>query len=91
MTAVAVGDADQSIYEFRGGSKHYLEKLIMQDGFTRFSLTENHRCHPSIDNYAKRLFDPHSPLRETTELRVFRGSYPGGNSGLAHEISKWIS
>lgn len=71
LTAVAVGDNDQSIYAFAQKSDKYLLSLTAQDsGFEHFSITTNFRCHPSINDFALRLLNPNHPITPTDDMRV---------------------
>ena len=90
MAGIAVGDEDQSIYGFRGGSKEYIEELKADSNFLTFSILTNHRCHPSISNYARRLYDPQCPITTTEETRVYRGSYFGSQVDLAARLCSWL-
>jgi DNA helicase-2/ATP-dependent DNA helicase PcrA len=72
LTAVAVGDGDQSIYAFAHKDSRYLRELAAQNsGFARFAITTNFRSHPSINDFALRLLDPNYPVSPTKDMRVF--------------------
>ena len=43
LRVIAVGDDDQNIYEFRGSSSKYLEKLINEQRAVMYELVENYR------------------------------------------------
>ena len=90
MVGVAVGDEDQSIYGFRGGSKDFIEELQANRDFDTFQILTNHRCHPSISNYARRLYNPDCELLHADGNRVFRGTYSGTQIDLARKISDWM-
>ncbi|HEJ9136403.1 TPA: ATP-dependent helicase [Serratia marcescens] len=91
MIGTAVGDEDQSIYEFRGGNPEFVEDLKkVGSGFASFNMTVNHRCHPSISNYARRLFDDKCALIQTDEIMVRRYNIKGNQTDVAKQISKWI-
>ncbi|MGI9282113.1 MAG: UvrD-helicase domain-containing protein [Endozoicomonas sp.] len=90
MTGVAVGDEDQSIYGFRGGSKDFIEELQANGEFRSFQILTNHRCHPSISNYARRLYNPTCELQPAEDSRIFRGTYSGNQVDLARKISEWM-
>ncbi|MCV5690543.1 ATP-dependent helicase, partial [Escherichia coli] len=63
VKAVAVGDADQSIYSYAGKSSKYLMSLLDEkSGFAPFKITINHRSHSSIVNYASRLLNENCDL-----------------------------
>ena len=92
MYSIAVGDVWQSIYEFRGGnSKLLLELVSKTEVFKHFEINFNHRCHPSISNYASRLLNPSYNLLPTDDIRVFRRRLSGNLKDNAVTISSWIS
>ncbi|QML69180.1 ATP-dependent helicase [Escherichia fergusonii] len=87
VKAVAVGDADQSIYSYAGKSSKYLMSLLDEkSGFAPFKITINHRSHSSIVNYASRLLNENCDLLITDEIRVYRKTV----NGTQCEIAKWI-
>lgn len=92
LCSIAVGDVWQSIYEFRGGnSKLLLELVSNTECFKHFEINFNHRCHPSISNYASRLLDPSYILLPADEIRIFRRRLNGNLKDAAVTISSWIS
>jgi len=86
LTAIAVGDLDQSIFGFSGRSSRYLQDLTRRTGFRVFPLTLNHRCHASIVNYSMRLITPNSSMLPADEMRVFLKAVQGTQSAVA----RWI-
>ncbi|CNJ88197.1 ATP-dependent DNA helicase Rep [Yersinia frederiksenii] len=86
LISIAVGDLEQSIYGYSGRSPENLKKLILEPRFKHLTITINHRCHPSISNYANRLMRPDCALLETNEQRVFRKKINGNQT----EIARWI-
>lgn len=94
LIGIAVGDADQSIYEFRGSSVQYLNSLIAdKEKFKFFRIDINHRCHASISNYASRVKDPLAPILPVpdTECRVHRFTLEGNHKQSAKSISEIIT
>lgn len=92
LCSIAVGDVWQSIYEFRGGNSELLLELVAKtELFKHFEINFNHRCHPSIGNYASRLLDPAYNLLPTDEIRIFRRRLSGNLKDAAVTISSWIS
>lgn len=92
LIGVAVGDISQSIYEFRGGDPALLRSLVADtDKLRHFEITINHRCHPSIVNYASRVLDPSFNLIKTGECRVFRRKLDGNLRDAGGIISEWLS
>ena len=90
LIATAVGDTDQSIYQFRGSDPKYLTKLINDENFCHFELSVNHRCHPSIINYASRLINPKNELTLEKDIRVFRVTFKGDLRSAASQITNLI-
>jgi superfamily I DNA/RNA helicase len=86
LVAIAVGDADQSIYGFSNKDSKYLLGLASNPDFKTFPITLNHRCHPSITNYSLRFLDAHSSLLETDKLCVYYKACVGNVDAIA----KWI-
>ncbi|WP_313677653.1 ATP-dependent helicase [Pantoea vagans] len=96
LTSVAVGDIWQSIYEFRGGSSELLIELVSnKDAFKHFEINLNHRCHPSIINYASRLLDKNFQLLKTPSINVYRRRMTGNlkeiGSTISEEITTWLN
>jgi len=78
LIAIAVGDADQSIFQFADKSAIHLLSLRTVKGFNEFSITLNHRCHASIVDYSlKFLKDDYVP-GDGSEIRVFSKKCAGG-------------
>ncbi|MBZ6385942.1 UvrD-helicase domain-containing protein [Pantoea piersonii] len=91
LTSIVVGDVWQSIYEFRGGDSKLLSQLIGNKvKFGHFELNINHRCHPSIVNYASRLINHNCNLLEADSINIFRKRLDGNLSDVAAIVSKWI-
>ncbi|MGL2974571.1 UvrD-helicase domain-containing protein [Acinetobacter nosocomialis] len=94
LIGTAVGDTDQSIYEFRGSSVQYLNNLIEDTKkFRLFRIDINHRCHASISNYASRVKNPLAPIIPVsdTECRVHRFTIDGDHKHAAKRISAIIT
>src|SRR5690606_22592425 len=71
LRVMAVGDSNQSIYEYSGRSSEYLKLLTQDKGFKNFRLTKNHRCDQSIINYSNFLLDPKTTILPVVESRMF--------------------
>jgi DNA helicase-2/ATP-dependent DNA helicase PcrA len=92
LKAVAVGDIQQSIYAWRGSDPQYIQDLIAKpDVFEHHIVNTNHRCHPSINNYANRLFDPISVVQPTEEIRVYQWVLNGNQLSVAQQINDSIN
>lgn len=91
LKAVAVGDMQQSIFAFRGSNPSYLLSLTAdQDNFEHHMLDINHRSHPSIVNYANRLYAPSCHLIPTDKIRVFHRKFSGNQTDVAIALNEWI-
>lgn len=86
LTAIAVGDPDQSIFGFSNKDPKYLLSLPKKEKFKTFPITKNHRSHPSIINYSLKLLDEKAELIATNEIRVFHKHCAGNTAS----ISEWI-
>ncbi|MBL4901871.1 MAG: ATP-dependent helicase, partial [Desulfocapsa sp.] len=88
LKAVAVGDIQQSIYAWRGSDPQYIQDLIAKpDVFEHHIVNINHRCHPSINNYANRLFNDNSVVQPTEETRVYQRVYTGNQLSAVQQIN----
>jgi len=71
MRLIAVGDDDQNIFEFRGASSKYLEKLITDQKAVMYELVENYRSKSNLvdftNQFVKRI--PHR-LKDTPIIAV---------------------
>ena len=92
LIATAVGDVWQSIYEFRGGNSKLLTELATNAHFKHFVIDINHRCHPSIVNYATRLMDPNATLlsHDHDDIRVYRSHLTGNLTNIGEILSNFI-
>lgn len=91
LRAVAVGDVKQSIYAWRGSSPEYINELVSQpEVFEHHIVNINHRCHPSITNYANRLFSENANLLPVNEIRVFQRVFNGTQIDLANELNTYL-
>lgn len=93
LIATAVGDVDQSIYRFRGSKPEFLAGLTNDStNFKHFKLSVNHRCHPSIINYASRVLDPNYKLIPHDDaIQVYRRLINGSLKNVAETLTNWIS
>ena len=88
IVSVAVGDVNQSIFAFSNRNPMYLRSLCLPNsGFNHLELTINHRCHPSIVNYANRLLDENCNLQAAPSVQVFRREI----TGTQVEVTLWIN
>ena len=52
MRIIAVGDDDQNIYEFRGASSEYLNKMIAEENAVVYELVDNFRSKSNLVEFA---------------------------------------
>jgi len=91
LSAVAVGDIQQSIYAWRGSDPRYIKDLIDKpDVFEHHIVNTNHRCHPSITNYSNRLFNKDCPLLSTQDIRVYQWVLGGTQQSVASQLNDQI-
>ncbi|MBQ5946302.1 UvrD-helicase domain-containing protein [Massilia sp. ST3] len=88
ILSIAVGDVNQSIFAFAHRDPVYLKSLCLSNsGYQHLELTINHRCHPSIINYANRLLDQSCALQPAQSIQVFRRQI----TGTQVEVVAWIN
>ncbi|MDP9557863.1 UNVERIFIED_ORG: DNA helicase-2/ATP-dependent DNA helicase PcrA [Pseudomonas parafulva] len=90
ITGIAVGDLQQSIFGWRGSSPEHLKDLIRNPKFTHRTIARNHRCHPSISNYANRLFNDRFILLENNDIRVWHCEMEGDQREGAFKLNRLI-
>lgn len=65
----AIGDINQSIFRFANKDAKYLKELLTNKDFNKFPMNINHRCHPSIDVYSRKLLGfTESPMKEDNRV-----------------------
>lgn len=69
---MAVGDDDQTIYEWRGASPEFLLNFERRYGATRYQMTENFRSHAGVVVLANRCI-ANNPRRAAKSLGLTRG------------------
>jgi len=55
MRVIAVGDDDQSIFEFRGASSSYLERFIRENNAKKHELVENYRSKSNLVDFTNQF------------------------------------
>lgn len=90
ITAIAVGDLNQSIYAFSGKDSKYLQALTEDDSFKYFKLDKNHRCHPSIINYSNYLLNPKTELIPVDKNQILFIRVDGCEKSIANWIHNHI-
>ncbi|RMO78293.1 UvrD-helicase domain-containing protein [Pseudomonas syringae group genomosp. 3] len=93
LKSVAVGDTQQSIFAFRGSNPAHLLALVTDtSNFKHHVIDINHRSHPSIINYANRLFSPQCQLIPvvTTDIQVYHRCFNGTQEDVASQLNDWI-
>lgn len=91
LVGIVVGDVNQSIFAFAHKDPKFLIALARRSDFETFPLSENHRCHTSITNYATRLLVPESELIDTDEMRVLEKHVDGSEIHIAQWLSRAIA
>lgn len=86
VTAIAVGDLDQSIYAFSHRSSEFLAGLAQEKDFAPYALTENHRCHASIVHYSLKLISASITANPPPDIRVYEKSVYGAE----REVAQWL-
>lgn len=89
----AVGDVNQSIFEFSGKKSYYLKRIRQDKTFRSFILSQNHRSHQSIVNYSNRLIDSTCTITDIPEKdrRVFYFISLGDEKHIASFIDEKIA
>ncbi len=64
--------------------------MSQHDVFEHHIVNINHRCHPSITNYANRLFSVNANLLPTNEIRVYHRLFNGTQIDFAIELNTYI-
>lgn len=90
IRGVCVGDVQQSIYGWRKSSPEFLKELITLPDFYHITISTNHRCHPSIANYANRLFSSDTELTKCDEIRVYQCLVAGNELDAAVKLNTII-
>lgn len=90
IRGVCVGDIQQSIYGWRKSSPEFLKQLINLPAFNHLTVSTNHRCHPSISNYANRLFDEDFEVEQSDALRVYHCEVEGTELDTALKLNNII-
>lgn len=69
----AIGDINQSIFRFAKKDAKYLKELLRNKDFNKFPMNINHRCHPSINVYSRKLlgFDETAIEMDNRVFEVF--------------------
>lgn len=96
MRVIAVGDDDQSIYEFRGASSKYLEQFIEVNKAAKYELIENYRSKSNLVDFTNqfvrqirhRLKDTPVIAKQTDSGRIKVVRYQSGNliTPLVHDV-----
>lgn len=85
MRVIAVGDDDQNIYEFRGSSPEYMEKILSIQGAVKYELLTNYRSNANLVEFAGKFVSTISHRMKTHPVLPYRK----GNGRL--EIVKYSS
>ena len=88
LTAIAVGDASQSIFGFAGKKAEFLLSLPQCPDFANFVISYNHRSHPSISNYANVLISKKPILLECEQKFIFEKCCIGDEASICDWIDQ---
>ncbi len=69
VNIIMVGDANQSIYQFRG-ARPELFRSLTNLGYNEYKINVSIRCHPSIIYYANKIYDLHLAKNYKDESHV---------------------
>lgn len=72
MRVIAVGDDDQTIFQFRGSDSRYMQSLIDEMQATKYEMTENYRSTQAIVDFANRFAQKISHRMKTAPCSAFR-------------------
>ena len=73
MRVIAVGDDDQNIFEFRGSSSKYLEKLLLEHNAVKYELVENYRSKKNLVDFTNQFVQKISHRLKDTPLVAVQG------------------
>lgn len=85
MKGIAVGDPEQSIFEYANKSSIYLRSLGKY-GFKVFQLNTNRRCHKSIVDYATKFISSEYACVAEDDIRIGRHKIIGDEEKVANFI-----
>src|SRR5450830_466462 len=85
----AVGDDDQSIYSFRGGTPEYIRSFRTEfgDGARILSLDESRRCPSTVMNSALAVVQQFNSARLAKPTPTFKGARSAGNKIQIHSVA----
>lgn len=92
----AVGDADQTIYDFTGANPRYLIELASRSDFQSVRLRFNYRSGQRIIDASQAALAPseprgyHSDPGRTTKGEIFFAQADGSNDGHAREVAEAV-
>lgn len=72
MRVIAVGDDDQNIYEFRGASAQYLERLITEKDAVIYEMLENYRSRSNIVDFTNQFLVKISHRLKKTPINAIK-------------------
>lgn len=93
-TFTVVGDADQSIYEWRGASQEYFNEYAKSDAFESITLHKNYRSTRDIVEFNEELIKGYRQIPKeirSNETNYKLPVYHLNNSNVEEEITNLIS
>jgi ATP-dependent DNA helicase RecQ len=73
MRIVAVGDDDQSIFEFRGASARYMEHLIREKNATTYEMLDNYRSKRNLVDFSNQFVDKIAHRLKDSPIHAVQG------------------
>lgn len=86
IKAIAVGDVNQSIFEYANKYSKYLINLTKEDDFETIYMDKNFRCHESITRYAYMFLGLKVDNKMIVDNRVKKISVVGSEINIAKKI-----
>ena len=88
MRMIAVGDDDQSIYEFRKASPSYMRALIERYGALQYEMVENYRSRPNIVALANAFAASIQHRMKTASIQAVQQE--NGTVEIIHHVGRYM-
>ena len=88
MRIIAVGDDDQSVYEFRDASPRYMRALIEEYGAVQYEMVENYRSRPNIVALANTFAVSIQQRMKTTPIEAVQQE--NGTVEIIHHAGRYM-
>ncbi len=90
MRVIAVGDDDQNIYEFRGSSSRYLERLMKTEKALMYELVENYRSRSNLVEFTNQFVRSVKHRLKTTPVIAMHTAEAGKIKRVRHRSKNLI-